>query len=243
LAAGSYCSAALTAGGTVIQWGILDGQRTGVPTGLTDVSAMTTGNFFSVALSGIGVLPLSLSQGTVNIAYPDVSFTEIGGGGAITWSRTGTLPPGMSFTDNGDGTATLSGTPTQTGSFDFTAKATDAFGGFGSRSYTLTVFSLAFFDDGGAAAVCVDNPSGFFQWTIQSGPYTGMIYTGTLNVYNGGSMFWSQPGASQYVYIYYDPNNHTAWGYLYDYSSGVYSSLYDADTLNNPAGCGTLQPR
>ena len=117
---------------------------------------MTTGNFFSVALSGIGVLPLSLSQGTVNIAYPDVSFTEIGGGGAITWSRTGTLPPGMSFTDNGDGTATLSGTPTQAGTFAFTVKAADALGGVGSRSYALTVFSVSYRDDSGRSVLHVD---------------------------------------------------------------------------------------
>ena len=51
-------------------------------------------------------------------------------------------------------------------------------------------------------------------------------------------MFWSEPGAAQYIYTYYDPNNHTAWGYLYDYTTGLYSSLYDGNTLNDPPGCG-----
>jgi len=96
---------------------------------------------------------------------------------------------------------------------------------------------LSLYDDYGASQVCINPNNGWFQWTALSGPYAGQVFTGTLAVYNGGTMFWSQPGASQYVYVYYDPNGHTAWGYLYDYTTGTYVSLFDSNTLDDPPGC------
>ena len=60
-------------------------------------------------------------------------------------------------------------------------------------------------------------------------------FAGTLTACNGGTMFWSQLGASQYVCFYCDPDNHAAWGYLYDYTTGVYPSMYDSNKLNDPA--------
>ncbi len=36
-------------------------------------------------------------------------------------------------------------------------------------------------------------------------------FAGTLTACNGGTMFWSQLGASQYVCFYCDPDNHAAW--------------------------------
>ncbi len=93
-------------------------------------------------------------------------------------------------------------------------------------------------DDSGDPQVCLGTSTGGFEWSTgtSSGPLS-FGYYGRLEVYNGGTMFWSQPSASQYVYVYYDPNSHTAWGYLYDYSTGLYSSLYDSDTLNDPDTC------
>ncbi len=96
---------------------------------------------------------------------------------------------------------------------------------------------MSFMDDSGTSQVCLNSTYGAFQWTILSGPNAGTFFPGTLSVYNGGTMFWSQPGASVYVYIYYDPNGHTAWGYLYDYSTGTYVSLFDSNTLDDPPGC------
>ncbi len=103
-------------------------------------------------------------------------------------------------------------------------------------------YNMVFQDDAPASQLCVSSQTGAFEWTVMSGPYAGTFYKGTLSAYNGGTMFWSQPGASQYVYVYYDPNGHMAWGYLYDYTTGVYSSLYDSNTLNDPATCGAGVP-
>ncbi len=109
---------------------------------------------------------------------------------------------------------------------------------------------LTFMDDslsldgpptGTSAVACVGTSTGGFEWIVVGADGPATFYSGRLEVYNGGTMFWSQPGASQYVYIYYDPNGHTAWGYLYDYTTGLYSSLYDSDTLNDPPICQGLE--
>ena len=94
-----------------------------------------------------------------------------------------------------------------------------------------------FLDDAGSSQVCLSKKTGAFQWSVLTGSGAPSNLCGTLNVYNGGTMFWSQPGAAQYVYIYNDPNNHTAWGYLYDYGTYTYSSLYDSNTLDDPVQC------
>ncbi len=101
------------------------------------------------------------------------------------------------------------------------------------RNACTVPYLHTFFDDNEMSQVCLQACGGF-TWNVLSGYGAPATYTGTLNVYNGGTMFWSRPGASQYVYVYYDPNNHMAWGYLYDYSTGVYSSLFDANTLDDP---------
>ncbi len=53
------------------------------------------------------------------------TFTHTGGTDPITWSESGALPTGLSFSTS---TGELSGTPTQSGSFSITVTATDAGG-------------------------------------------------------------------------------------------------------------------
>jgi large repetitive protein len=55
-------------------------------------------------------------------------------------TKTGSLPPGVTFTDNGDGTATISGTPASSaiGSYAFTLKAKSS-AGTATQSFTLTI--------------------------------------------------------------------------------------------------------
>jgi hypothetical protein len=57
----------------------------------------------------------------------------------LTASPSGNLPPGMSFTDNGDGTATLAGTPTGDGVFGFTITASNGVHPDATQSFTATV--------------------------------------------------------------------------------------------------------
>ena len=74
-----------------------------------------------------------LPNGTENSAYPNTQFTATGTA-PITWSPAGTLPPGMNL----DATGLYSGTPTLSGTYTFTATATNS-GGMDSRSYTHTI--------------------------------------------------------------------------------------------------------
>ncbi|MGH9765352.1 MAG: putative Ig domain-containing protein [Blastocatellia bacterium] len=54
--------------------------------------------------------------------------------GSITYSESGTLPAGLTYV-----AGTLSGTPTQTGSFPISIKGTDANGCFGMSSYNIVI--------------------------------------------------------------------------------------------------------
>jgi len=68
------------------------------------------------------------------------TFTTSAGYPATTvLSEGGTLPTGVSFTDNGDGTATLHGTPVKAGTYTFTITATNSALLKMTQSFTLIV--------------------------------------------------------------------------------------------------------
>jgi len=71
----------------------------------------------------VQVAPTSLPNGTNGAVYAGVTFTATGGGfiAPFTWSAIG-LPTGLTVSPTG----TLSGTPTQSGTFDFTLMLTDS---------------------------------------------------------------------------------------------------------------------
>jgi hypothetical protein len=85
----------------------------------------------------IQVTPTSVSNGTKNVAYPATTFTATGG--AFTppfiWSSPTGLPSGLSVSSSG----TLSGTPTQSGTFDFILQLTDSLGRSVQWNYTITI--------------------------------------------------------------------------------------------------------
>ena len=95
-------------------------------------SALTTFQL-NVTCPTITVNPASIPGATAGSFYTQ-TFTRTGGIAPITFSLTGTLPTGMTFSG-----ATLSGTPTQVGSFSITVTATDQFNCSGNRGYTLNV--------------------------------------------------------------------------------------------------------
>ena len=77
--------------------------------------------------------------GAINQAYGPVTFTQTGGQAPVTWSVTGALPTGMSFSAAG----VLSGTPTQSGSFPLTFKVTDSRGCVGTQAATLVIVATS----------------------------------------------------------------------------------------------------
>ncbi len=87
----------------------------------------------------ITVSPTSLPNGTVATAYTQ-SVSQSGGVGTITWSvSAGSLPPGISLSSNTGNPVNLTGTPTVSGTFNFTLRATDTNGCFGERAYSVTM--------------------------------------------------------------------------------------------------------
>jgi hypothetical protein len=83
----------------------------------------------------ITVLPATLPNGTVAVAYSQI-LSGTGGTAPYTFAVTsGTLPAGLTLTAAG----VLAGTPTTAGSSTFTVTATDANGCTGVRTYTIVI--------------------------------------------------------------------------------------------------------
>ncbi len=82
----------------------------------------------------ISISPATLNAGTMGVPYASLVLSASGGTSPYSYALSGALPNGMSFSID-----TLSGTPTQSGSFPITVTATDANGCTGVQTYTLTV--------------------------------------------------------------------------------------------------------
>lgn len=96
-------------------------------------------------------------------------------------SESGTLPSGVSFTDNGDGTGTLSGTPeTGTGgTYPITFQASNGVGSPASQSFTLTVTEAPTFTSGNSAAFTAGT-GGTFMVTTGGFPAPSLAESGPL---------------------------------------------------------------
>ena len=117
-----------------------------------------------------------LSEGTVNVGY-SYYLQASGGTGTYTWSiASGTLPPGLTFSDM---TAQISGTPTTLGSYIFTAKVTDAANNSGTQKLTLNV--------GGALLIDCNSCLGGANTLPPANP--GVPYSAMLSVSGGVSPY------------------------------------------------------
>lgn len=121
----------------VIQWGSFDGT-TNEPVLYPNGTSIQ--NLQNQVLVQVSPTPPALPNGTRGSFYSE-TFTASGGAfnyPYISWSVVaglGSLPPGLSLSSSG----VLSGTPTQTGSFDFTVQMTDSLGRSVSWFYTLVI--------------------------------------------------------------------------------------------------------
>ena len=87
----------------------------------------------------IQVSPASLPNGANGVTYPATTFTATGGSYSppFTWSIAGSgqLPAGLSLTTGG----LLSGTPIQSGTFDFVVQLTDSLSRSVQWNYNITI--------------------------------------------------------------------------------------------------------
>ena len=140
----SIATGTLPSGLTLATNGVLSGTPT--VTGSFPITVMVTD---SQGCTGVGpTYPLTITCPTITVTNPAVdtgvagaafsqTFTQSGGVGTTTFSLAGgTLPTGLTLSSAG----VLSGTPTQTGSFPITVKATDSNGCTGiGPTYNLTI--------------------------------------------------------------------------------------------------------
>lgn len=88
----------------------------------------------------VSISPTTVADANLNVPYTTVNFSASGGTSPYTWAQTsGSLPTGMTFSPGG---ATLSGTPTTSGTFTFAISATDANGFSAAAQYTFTVSNI-----------------------------------------------------------------------------------------------------
>ncbi|HUO76433.1 MAG TPA: putative Ig domain-containing protein, partial [Thermodesulfovibrionales bacterium] len=101
-----------------------------------DPSCATAGStVLVIGCPTITLSPATLPNGTQGTSYSQ-TITASGGTAPYTYSiATGSLPAGVALSSGG----VLSGTPTTSGTFNFTVKATDANGCTGAGAYTWTV--------------------------------------------------------------------------------------------------------
>ena len=96
-------------------------------------------------------------------------------------STSGTLPGGVTFKDNGNGTATLSGTPAAGtgGSYSITITASNGIGSNATQNFTLTVDQAPAIASAGSATFTTGAP-GTFTVTATGYPVAGLSESGTL---------------------------------------------------------------
>ena len=103
----------------------------------TTGTAATVTNAYTLALSAptITINPATLPAGVFSVAY-NQTLAATGGTAPYTYAVTvGALPAGLTLSSAG----VLSGTPTVSGAFAFTVRATDNLGFQGTRAYTLNI--------------------------------------------------------------------------------------------------------
>ena len=97
---------------------------------------------------------------------------------AIT--ETGTLPAGLTFVDNGDGTATLSGTATSGGTFPLTITANNGVSPNATQTLTLTVGQPPAFTSASTATFVIGTAGSLTVTTSGIPTVTAITETGTL---------------------------------------------------------------
>src|ERR1039457_2013957 len=118
---------------------------------------------------GITTTTAQLPTGVTGTAYPSTTLQASGGVTPYTWSYTGSLPTGLNLSASGG----ITGTPTATGTFNFTVKVTD------STKPTANTKTASL-------SITVDTPITVTTTSPLPTGYVGLAYSQTLAA-TGGS--------------------------------------------------------
>jgi hypothetical protein len=184
-------SGALPTGVTFVDNGDGTGTLSGTPApGTSGTYNFTVGasNGFSPAASQsftltVDVAPsiTSASSTTFTVGSAGTFTVTSTGNPTATVSKTGSLPSGVTLTNNGDGTATLAGTPApgMGGSYTFTIHATNGISPMASQSFTLTVDAAPAITSASATTFTVGS-AGTFTVTSTANPTASLSESGAL---------------------------------------------------------------
>ena len=171
-----------------------NGNGTGTLSGTPAAGTGGTHSFTVTTINGVGTPGTQSFTLTVNDAGSftsanNTTFT-VGSAGtfsittssfpaATTITRTGALPTGVTFTSNGDGTATLSGTPAagQGGTYPLTFTFNNGVAGPVTQNFTLTVQQPPLFTSPNSTTFTVGTP-GTFTLTASGVPAATITNTG-----------------------------------------------------------------
>ncbi len=112
---------------------------------VTDSGGLSDTQAFTVTVANVNDAP-SFTSAPVTTAIQGVLYTyaitttdpDLAYGDVLTITAP-TLPAWLTLTDNGDGTATLAGTPDTPGAYPVVLQVSDRFGAFAEQSFTITV--------------------------------------------------------------------------------------------------------
>ena len=192
-----FPTAALSASGSLPPGVTFADNGDGTAT-ISGTPSATSGGTYPITLGAAnGVSPDASQSFTLTVDAPpaitsaaSATFTA-GSAGTFTvtstgtptdaLSETGSLPSGVTFVDNGDGTGTLSGTPAAGtgGSYPITFGAANGVGGPASQSFTLTVDEPPSITSGDSATFLVGT-RGSFTPTASGFPVPSITESGTL---------------------------------------------------------------
>jgi len=176
---------ALPAGLTLNIGGVISGTPTAAGSfsftvTVTDSSGSKVTAAYTLAVNAptLAVSPATLPAATSGTAYSQTLIAS-GGTGTYTYSITaGALPAGVALS----GAGVISGTPTTSGSFNFTVTAKDGDGFTGSKAYLLAVMAPTI-TLSPATLTAATAETAYSQTLIASGgtaPYAYVVTTGVL---------------------------------------------------------------
>jgi hypothetical protein len=191
IAAGRRHALAVKSDGTVVAWGANDAGQSDSPAGNNYVAV--AGGWYYVNTGGYSLaltacvwppsIPISGTLSNAIIGQPYVAILRARSGQMpYTWSlRSGSLPPGLSLTPK---TGVIKGTPTQIGTFNFTARCTGANRLYEELACSLTVVPPPPLTITTACPLPAATIGTFYNLTLGATggqpPYTWMVSSGVL---------------------------------------------------------------